>query len=68
MGGGTLMTQYWGGGAQDTFSYQLFKVLKKLGGRGMCPPLPSGSMVPDRDRRATLGFGGGGEGTLVPQY
>ena len=39
-GGGPLVPQYWGGGgrAQDPFSYELFVILKILG--GTCPPSP----------------------------
>ena len=32
------MTQYWGGGAQDTFSYLFFIILKILGGGVHVPP------------------------------
>ena len=39
-GGGTLVTQYWGGGAQDTFSHQLFQNFKNIGGGGDVPPPP----------------------------
>ena len=41
------MTQYWGGGAQNTFSYQFFIILNILGGGGEGCPSPY-SAVPEQ--------------------
>ena len=45
-GGAPLVPQYWGGGAQDTFSYSLFIILKTLE-RGACVLRPPYSAVPE---------------------
>ena len=39
-GGAPLVTQYWGGGAQNTFSYQFFIIFKILGGTSPPPAAP----------------------------
>ena len=54
------MTQYWGG-AQDTFSYQLFKILKNWEGGAYAPHSPPAPwpLTGTAEQLWDLGEGGG---------